>query len=158
MTLHAKMAISPIYYGTFISFVLSYYEIDMNENFNYKTTILSPFIDHIKFQGYRCKSGIAIFELRVTWNSSNKLPVIDAGLVKVEDRYRELTTEVTKRTRDKRKTLEARKNNLGKTFWCEVKKYCRLGFSISTFYCGSICELLMLEHKKQKQSKSSWIS
>ena len=36
--------------------------------------------------------------------------------VKVEDRYRELTTEVTKRTRDKRKTLEARKNNLGKTF------------------------------------------
>ena len=53
----------------------------------------------------------------------NKLPVIDAGLVKVEDRYRELTTEVTKRTRDKRKTLEARKNNLGETLFYEVKKY-----------------------------------
>ena len=36
---------------------------------------------------------------------------------KVEDRYRELTTEVTKMTRDKRKLLEGRRNNLDRSLW-----------------------------------------
>ena len=34
-------------------------------------------------------------------------------LLQIEDRYRELSADVTKKTTDKRKTLQNRKNNLG---------------------------------------------
>jgi BMFP domain-containing protein YqiC len=35
----------------------------------------------------------------------------------VEDRYKELTTEVLKQTRGKRKTLQGRKTNLERSLW-----------------------------------------
>ena len=38
------------------------------KHFSRKTTVFSTFLIRLSFQGYLCKSGIAIFALRFTWN------------------------------------------------------------------------------------------